>query len=436
LEQTDLDNWAEPSRPRRAFAGRAGWIVASQGLTSLSNFVLTVLVARAVDPTTFGWFALGVASYGVVLSLARSMVSQPLAIRFAVASDRRDDEVAAAAGAAVLVGAAGALVTLVLAGGVSAAGGNGAVLAVMGAVLPVVILQDLWRFAFFTVGTPLRAAMNDLVCVGAQVVLFGIVVGFGRASAVTLTLAWGVAAGLAAMIGVKQSGRAPRWRAAAPYLHRHKDLGGTLSLVTVIYLGSNYLVMFALGPILGVAALGALRGGNALFGPYNVMVAGLVSAGPAEASRLRARRPARMVPALQWASVGLAVSAVALGTALNVLPDRVGIAVLGDTWRAAAPLIPALACGAVARSATTGALVGLRVVEAKRDLVRISVIANVVSTIAALAGAAVGGLEAAAWGLAVGTWLAAVMAWRALNRYGRAAAQGQVRDRAGYLAPR
>lgn len=416
------------ARWTRPITGRAGWVVTSQGLSSLSNFAITIVVARAVDPTSFGWFALAYSLYGLTVSIARSAVSQPLSIRFAADPEARGQGIAEAAGAAGLVGAAGGAVTLVTAAVAVLLGGDAAVLVTMALVLPGLMLQDLWRYAFFTLGTPRGAAANDLVWVLVQAVAIAGALRLGSSSAAVLTGAWGLAGAAAAAYGVRQVGCAPRWSAGPRYLRRHRDLGGTFSLVTLIYLGTSYLVMIALGPIVGVAGLGALRGGNALFGPYNILVNGLVAAGPAEARRILAEDPQRLLPVLARVSSGLAAFALAIGVVLVALPDAAGEAVLGETWASASMLVPALLSAALGRAVTMGALVGLRVVEAKADLIRVSVVANGVSTVVALAAGATGGLQPAAWGLSSGVWIAAVVAWRALSDH-LSVAVGQHRQR-------
>jgi O-antigen/teichoic acid export membrane protein len=401
---------------RRHGSRRAGWVVASQALSSISNFGMTLVVAREVDQTAFGWFALAFAAYGLVLSVARAAVGEPLTIRFAAKPIGRDDRIAAAAGAAAVVGVAGALATLMVGGVTAALGGDGAALAVMAVALPGVLVQDLWRFAFFTVGTPHRAATNDLLWVITQIVLVLGCIRLDWSSAPALVAAWGLAGAIAAVYGAVQMGRAPAWRQGPVFLRHHRDLGGTLTFVTAVYLGTNSLVLLVLGPVVGIRGLGALRGANALYGPYNLLVAGLAAAGPAEAARTRARHPERFLPNLWRVSVALALCGVLVGAGLGLLPAEVGRELLGETWPSVSMLLPAVALDAVGRSAAIGGLVGLRVLEAKRDLVRTSVAANGVQTVMALLGGAVLGIQGAAWGLATGSWVAAAVTWHSLGR--------------------
>jgi O-antigen/teichoic acid export membrane protein len=71
---------------RTRAAGRAGIALADQLVASLTNFSLTVLVARAVAPRQFGIFALIMATYVLVAYVGRGLVSEPLITRFSAAS--------------------------------------------------------------------------------------------------------------------------------------------------------------------------------------------------------------------------------------------------------------------------------------------------------------------------------------------------------------
>ena len=52
----------------RQIARRAGWGVADQALSSLTNFAVGVFVARQLGPTEFGAFSLAFATYLLALN--------------------------------------------------------------------------------------------------------------------------------------------------------------------------------------------------------------------------------------------------------------------------------------------------------------------------------------------------------------------------------
>ena len=63
-------------------AGRAGWALVDQGISSFTSFTLGVLIARAVSRDDFGAFTLAFSTYLIILNIARAVGTQPLVIRF------------------------------------------------------------------------------------------------------------------------------------------------------------------------------------------------------------------------------------------------------------------------------------------------------------------------------------------------------------------
>ena len=134
-------------------AGRASWGLADQALSSLTNFALSLLVAREVGIDQLGVFSLVFATYLLALGVSRSLNSDALAVRYSAAGEPAWREgAAAAAGAAVGLGLAAGLACALA--GLVADGLLGDALVVLGLGLPGLLLQDVWRFAF--VARPVR----------------------------------------------------------------------------------------------------------------------------------------------------------------------------------------------------------------------------------------------------------------------------------------
>ena len=74
----------------------ASWNLVDQALSALSNIVLSVAVARSVTAAGFGAFSVAFVIFGVLIAVTKSLVGQPLQMRFsgarrgerAVVSDR------------------------------------------------------------------------------------------------------------------------------------------------------------------------------------------------------------------------------------------------------------------------------------------------------------------------------------------------------------
>lgn len=389
-------------------------MIVDQGVSSLTNFAATIVVARSVSEQLFGAFSVAVLVYIVLVNLTRALVSQPLAIRVSAAADQLDD-VAAAAGAAVVCGGlAGTMVVIV---GVGMGGTVGAALAVAGVLFPALTLQDTSRFCHFTMGRPALAVVNDLVWAGCQAVFIVAVLHLSDGSVGLLTAAWAGGAVVASIVGMRQAGVIPALGEGLRFVRRHLSLGGRLAVETVVTNGSSQVTMLAVGATLGATGVGAIRGGSTLFGPFTVAFLGLMAAGIAEGSRLLARSPDRLVPVLAIVSGLLFGMSVCWGTVLVLMPPEWGTALLGDTWPAAKDLIVPFAVSTAGAGLASGGFLGLRIVAAVSTTLRLRVITGAATIVAGVGGAAGWGARGAVAGLAVGTWANALGAWWSLARY-------------------
>jgi O-antigen/teichoic acid export membrane protein len=391
---------------RRPAVRRSVWVVADQGLSSLTNVGVTIVIARSATPDAFGAFGIAFTVYALVLVVTRAVVAQPLAIRFSAQEpDRR--EIAAAAGAAALLGIVAG--TAMVGGGLLVGHQVGGMVALVGAFLPAVLVQDVWRFTFFTVARPRLAVVNDLVW-AVSLVAAGAVALLAEASVGWLVAAWAGTGTLAAVVGAWQAGVRPSadgWR----YLRRHGELGGRLAVEVVSESGSTQLALVALGGIVGPAGVGAIRGARVVFGLFHMTLVGLMTTAVPEGSRLRARRPAALRPVLAAMSAVLVVVALAWGLVLAGLPAAWGRALLGETWPATRDLLPAATMTAVGAGVASGAVGGLHVLAAAGASMRVGLMGGLVTLGAALGGGALAGVQGGAWGLCLGTWAYAVGGW-------------------------
>src|SRR5205823_1731271 len=142
--------------------GRLSWGLGDQAVSSLTNFAVSIYVARSLGITAFGIFSLAWVTYGVVLNVSRGLATDPLVVRFSgVAPAAWRGAVRQASGTALSVGvASGVLCVLV---GISIRGQVGVAFLGLGLVLPALLLQDSWRYAFFAAGAGHKAFVNDMV---------------------------------------------------------------------------------------------------------------------------------------------------------------------------------------------------------------------------------------------------------------------------------
>ncbi|WP_236789696.1 hypothetical protein [Amycolatopsis sp. GM8] len=399
-------------RPRsalRAMAGRLSWGLGDQAVSSLTNFAVGLYVARSLGATAFGVFSLAWVTYGVIINVSRGLGTDPLMVRFSgVAAGIWRAATARAAGTALVVGIATGAVSILV--GIAIGGQVGLAFAGLGLVLPFLMVQDAWRFGFFAAGQGHRAFLNDVVqaVALAPAMLFaakhGTVLGF--------VLAWGMSAGVAAIFGCFQTGILPRLSAVGGWLRDQRDLGTRYLIENVSNSGASQLRAYGLGAIAGLAAVGTVRGAELLQGPFQAVLMGLSLVTVAEAARVLRRAPHRLPKFCLILGAGQAGAALCWGLALLfLLPEFVGVHLLGSIWPAAHTLILPATLSVMGASFSTGAASGLRALGLARRSMRCQVTVSACYLIGGLVGAAIAGAPGSAWGVATATTTGSAFWW-------------------------
>lgn len=397
---------------RRALAGRLSWGLADQAASSASNFLVGMYVARSLGLEAFGVFTLAWVTYGVVLNVSRGLASDPLVVRFSGVSDESWRAAAArASGTALGVGGVVGVVSLVV--GLGLGGQVGAAFAGLGVVLPGLLLQDAWRFAFFAAGAGRKAFVNDVVW--GIALIPALVVAARVGSVEGFVLAWGGTAAVAAGYGCVQCGILPRPSRARAWLREQRDLGYRYLAENVSLSGASQLRAYGLGAIAGVSAVGAVRGAELLLGPFLAVLMGLSLVTVPEAARVLREAPHRLGTFCLLLAGGLAGSALLWGAALLLVPDWAGEHVLGEVWRSASQLIMPVTVGVAGAGVGVGAAAGLRALAAARRSLRCQLFASVGYAGGGLGGAALAGTVGSAWGVAAANVAASALWWLQLR---------------------
>ncbi len=381
-------------------AGRLGWGLADQGLSSLTNFVLGIVVARTVGLTEFGAFSLAFAAYLIVASLSRAVTAQPLLIRYSGVSTadwRRG--AAATTGTALLVGVGASMLALAIA--LASDGSLRSAFIALALVLPGLIVQDAWRFAFFAHGRGRAGFLNDLVWAVVQLSGFVAAIELGAGTVFWAVIAWGGAATLAAVVGIGQARLIPRPTAARGWWREHHDLLPPYIGEVAAYILSGQLLLGAVGLVAGLAVVGALRGAQVLLGPLNVVVQGLYLVVMPEAVKVLRKSARRLAQICLAAGLSLAAVAVVWTVILVLLPEAVGLTLMGDVWDPAHSVLFAWGMAFAAINLGTGASIGLRALAAAPRTLRAAVVTSVIGFAGAVIGAATAGIQGAAWGLLI-----------------------------------
>ncbi|WP_436996001.1 hypothetical protein [Streptomyces sp. enrichment culture] len=387
--------------------------VLDQGAAGLTNILVLVLAARLSTAAGFAEFSMVYLVFTVALGLFMAYVGQALVLVRGGAG-----AVASACRSALAFTAAGALATgvvLALAGAVLPPGARA--LVALGAVLPVVLLQDAARYCFSLLGRPHHALAADGLRLASTVAVLAMQP--AGASPARLVLAWG----LAALPGLLVAGlllRRPLAGARAEvrrYLRRG-HLGRRFVVEFAVGSGSSQVAVLCLGLVGSPLAVGALRGASALFGPLNVFFGAANGFGPPLLNRLGGGRSVVRVTLLLGCA--LAATGAVWGGVWWLLPDGWGRRVLGESWPAVAALLPASAAQYTLMGLGVSALLTLRVLS-PRETLPVQVVFSLLSVALLYAGFAAGGAVGAAWGLAGGSAAKAVAAWVRVARVRRRA---------------
>jgi glycosyltransferase involved in cell wall biosynthesis/O-antigen/teichoic acid export membrane protein len=417
----------------RRLVGRLGWGVVDQALSSMTNFAVAIVIARSLGIEQLGAFSIAFATYLIAINASRGLATDPLVVRYSgaeLAAWRR--AVASATGTATAVGAAAGVGCGIV--GLVLAGPTGPTLLALGVTLPGLLLQDSWRFAFFSAGKGRQAFANDLVWALSLIPLLTEVAARPSLGVPWFVLAWGGSATVAAVVGGVQARLVPRVFEVRRWLRRHRDLAPRYLAENLSISGAYQLRAYGLGAIAGLAAVGALRGAELLLGPFNVLMMGIGLMAVSEAVWVSQRSMRSLRPFCLLLAGIQAGAAAAWGLALLwLLPRGLGMRVLGLSWQPASALLVPVTLTAVNAGLSTGASAGLRALGAASKSLRAQLAGSSAYVVGGLLGAAVAGAAGAAWGTAVATSIGTGIWWRQFHRalgHALAAAELEV-DRRG-----
>lgn len=415
-------------RQVRKVGTRISWGIADQGMFSLTNFLLNIFVARTLGAEQFGAFTLAYVTYGVANNVLRGLSTEPLLVRFSATSTQTWRRATSGSmGTALLVGLATGCCAL--AAGIVMPGTTGLAFTALGLVLPGLMLQDSWRYAFFAAGRGQHAFLNDLLYAVVEIPLLFVVKATGHTNVFWFCLAWGAGAAAGAVAGGFQARVVPSLTGSLSWLKAHRDLGPRFLVENVGTNAASTLRTYAVSPLLGLESVGYMQAATVLIGPLNILLSGVSMIAIPEAAALMRRAPRKAVACCAAISAGQTLLTVVGTVALLIgLPLGVGHLMLGSLWHKASPLVIPTALALAASCAGSGASTGLHAMGVAKRSMRVALIVAVLSVSLAITGAALGSILATLYLVAAANLIGAVLYWaqfrRALHEAGTVRASG------------
>ncbi len=394
---------------------RLGWGVADQAMSSLSNSFISIYAARSLPAAEFGAFSLAYVTYAFALNASRGLATDPLVVRFSGA-DRPawQRAVASSSGTAAVVGLVAGACVLGVAGLLS--GTAALAFLALGLTLPGLMLQDSWRYSFFALGKGGQAFLNDSIWVVALLGAVILIHATHHVNVFWFVLVWGMSGSVAAAAGPIQARVLPRLSGARGWVTSHRDLGLRYLAENTANSSGSQLRSYGVGLIVGLAAVGYVQAATTLMGPFMVIFMGLSLVTVPEAARILRRSPKRLRLFCLLVGGGLALAAIAWGSALLVvLPLGFGHWLLGPIWRSAYPVILPTTAGLAGACFIAGASAGLRAMGASRRSLPTQIVSTLCYVTAALIGAALDGAVGAVCGTAMAIWIGAALWWWQLH---------------------
>jgi O-antigen/teichoic acid export membrane protein len=390
--------------------------VASQGISSLANFLLVVAVARAESAASFGAFAIGYSLLLVAQAGARGILGETISVTTLPASEPARVTPSRPLGGAVVIGVLAACVLGVFAF-VLPAGDLSGYLKVAALGLPFVILQDAARFVAFGQERPSVAAFGDLGWLLFQILGWATAAGLGHFTGRVIFAVWCLAAagGYLTIIGLV--GRPDLPNAGYRWLRETRSLGLSFGLEQVMQSAASHGTIYVLGAVAGLPAAGALRAAQSLYGPLNSFYIGVSSVMLPKVVRLRHSGHVSGVWVITLRLSGsLACLALLAVVLVQAIPDSLGRRLLGDTWEGAHAVLVPIGLVLVAGGVIAGARLGLRALLASRESLMLRAVTGVLGLSLGTVGAFWSGAVGAAYGLAVAYAATAVLSLLLLRR--------------------
>jgi O-antigen/teichoic acid export membrane protein len=401
--------------PSPGTAGRrASLVTFDQGISSASNLLVLIWVAHALSPADFGRFSLVLFVWvftqnGVVRSLVSSTVM--------VHPEDADERPRSVLGAAALLSLAVGVFCMVAGAGIWWAGSDiGPPLLLVGALMPLLGVQDVGRYLGIAESKAGRAVVLDTIWL---VLLVGAFVGVDivhDATLMWLVAAWAGSGAISGAWVFVQHGIPRARELSLDWLRQRWDfswrsLVASSSSAAVALVGSSLMAIVS-GPV----AVAAVRAALLLERPSTTVQTAVATSAATDIARERSDNAGLLRHQRRTMVASIAVAVINMAVLL-VIPDALGKILLGRVWDIVQPLLLVVGFHVAALAAQSGvraALMGRRQIHA---VMIVDILGTVLSIVGLVVGAALGDAQGAMWGGVVGQSITAAVWWAVLLRH-------------------
>ncbi len=260
--------------------------LADQMISSASNFMLGVIIARAGGADALGTFGVAFLVWLGVVGANRALVTEPMTVTGS--TDPRDAQIPEGLLATIVLAAAVAVGLGGVGLGLQLAGLKGTPLIALAIWIPSLLAQDYCRCMAFRMRRPDHALISDATFALVQVAVSGALFAIGSHSTSAFVAAWGLGATAGAVAGILANGTRLRLRGGLSHLRVlwPRSRWFLAEFGTAFPADQGYLLLLPV--LLGTEQFGYYRSGTGLVGPLVViLIAGGNIGLPESVRRLR-----------------------------------------------------------------------------------------------------------------------------------------------------
>ena len=395
--------------------GPASWGLASQALSSLTNFITTFEVAHQASASQFGAASLSLSFYSWTMTIVSCAVNLPLMVLFHKqrADERTNGLNSSGLGAALLLSVSFALLACGI-GILIPSGELKTYLIVLATFLPFLILHEWQRQWFFTVLRPVVPFFLDFAWLASMLLLDVVIYFSGHFQAIYIYLAWLISGSVISLIGLAIGRTVPQLRQGIEFLRNVRKISAKFIIDGVMSSSALLIIMAFISAMLGLGQAAGIRGALTVLSPLIILGSSIQSVVLPRFYRTYERSRHRYAELFWVYWITMIFVSAAYCAAILIMPVSFGSFLLGASWKPTSDVLLPMCIFAMSRIVVNGPELQLKVPEPDRNLF----LARTVDVVLLMAGGIIGatfGLRGAAWGLALGK-LAATIPWMVFSR--------------------